>query len=209
MNKQILIAISFLYLFSATAIAENSTNAAEGFSYDYIDTSIVRYNLDTATTKTQYDGYSVYISKSLSKHIHFLGNYMDIERSNGNTLDYTGVGFGVNYPISSSTDILFDYLHYNYDESYAALDTANTGGKFNWIEPKIRHQFTDDIELSAGLLRIDFAGRPVLYKGFRAAGTYRINNDLSLKFEILKAEDKGGTTTVDADGIEFGIRYNF
>jgi len=34
MKKQILIAISFLYLFSATAIAENSTNAAEGFSYD-------------------------------------------------------------------------------------------------------------------------------------------------------------------------------
>ena len=49
MNKHLFAALSFIYFFSATAIAENSTNAAEGFSYDYIDTSIVRYNLESIT----------------------------------------------------------------------------------------------------------------------------------------------------------------
>jgi len=207
MKKQILLALSFTYLFSATAIAENSTNAAEGFSYDYIDTSIVRYNLDTATTKTQYDGYSVYISKSLSKHIHFLGNYMDIERSNGNTLDYTGVGFGVNYPINNSTDILIDYLHYKWKAASNDLTPSSTTGKINSLEPKIRHQFTDDIELNAGLVRIDFAGSTTIYKGFKAGGIYRINNDLSLKFEASRAERS--PSPLDMDSKEFGIRYNF
>jgi len=208
MNKHLFAAISFLYLFSATAIAENSTNAAEGFSYDYIDVSLIRYDLDTATSKANYDGYSVYISKSLSNNVHLLGHYMDLEwASASQNLDFTGAGIGVNYPINNSTDILIDYLHYKWKAASNDLTPSSTTGKINSLEPKIRHQFTDDIELNAGLVRIDFAGSTTIYKGFKAGGIYRINNDLSLKFEASRAERS--PSPLDMDSKEFGIRYNF
>jgi hypothetical protein len=201
-NNFKLLALATITVFTSNSIL------AEELSYDYIDTSFIRYDLKSTSTTSTYDGYSVSVSKNLSKNIHLLGGYMDLEMDNGNTLDFKSIGFGMNYPINKSTDIVIDYLHYKYDESYPAITTASSGGMINSIEPEIRHQFSDDIELNVGLLWRNFAGRPITYKGFGAEAIYTINNDLSLKFGISREKDSS-SSTVDSDGSEFGIRYHF
>jgi hypothetical protein len=201
-NKFNLLILTTITVFTSGSIL------AEELSYDYIDTTIVRYDLESSTSTVNYDGYFLNVSKTLSKNIHLLGGYMDLERDNGNTLGFKSIGFGMNYPINKSTDIVIDYLHYKYEESYAAITTANAAGRINSIEPEIRHQFSDDIELNAGLIWQNFAGRDITFKGLSAGALYRINNDLSFKFSISRAKDSS-STTVDWDGREFGIRYHF
>ena len=192
----------------AILILPTSINAEE-FSYDYIDIGIERDDLEASTRGSLYEGYFVYVSKTLSKNIHLLGSYIDSEKSDGNTLDSKYIGFGVNYPINKSTDIVVDYLHYKYKGTYKYLtSTYSSGGRVNSIEPEIRHQFTDDIELNTGLIWQNFAGRPVTYKGLSAGAIYRINNDLSLNYKIGRAKDSA-SNTLDWEHREFGIRYHF
>ena len=69
-------------------------------------------------------------------------------------------------------------------------------------------QIGDDIELNAGVIWRNFAGRAITYKGISAGAIYKLNNNLSFKFRISKAKDSA-SNTVDWDGSEFGIRYHF
>jgi hypothetical protein len=201
------IALASLYFFSSSVIAEDSTNTVEGFSYDYID--INSYDLDFNSADA-YEGYSVFISKSLSKNLHLLGRFTDSKDAGigntGDTLDSSRIGFGVNYPINSSTDFVVDYLYDKYYYTYVARLDAK--GKANIISSKIRHQFTDDIELNAGLQRIDIVANPILFKGYSVGGLYRISDNISLNVEITSLKDSS-PTTVDVDTKEFGIRYYF
>jgi len=174
---------------------------AESFNYDYIDTNIIRYDLESSTSKSHYDGYLVSVSKSVSEYVHLLGAYTDIERGNGLTLDFKSIGVGINYPIYKGTDIVVNYLHNKWNES-------STSGIFNSIEFGIRNQFSDDLELNSSLGRHDFAGRSILFKAFSIGAIYKINNDLSLKFKAFRARDSA-SNTVDWDGREIGIRYYF
>ena len=200
-NNFKLLALATITVFTSDSIL------AEELSYDYIDTSIIRYDLGTSTINYDYDGYLLYGSKSLSKNIHLLGGFIDVEHSDG-TLSFKSIGFGVNYPINKSTDVVIDYLHHTYEQSYSRIGVSNTSGMVNSIEPEIRHQFSDDIELNAGVIWRNFAGRAITYKGISAGAIYKLNNNLSFKFRMSKAKDSA-SNTVDWDGSEFGIRYHF
>ncbi len=203
-NKFNLLVLTTISAFTSGSIL------AEELSYDYIDTTIVRYDLKSTSTTFTYDGYSVSVSKKLFKNVHLLGSYLDLEKGNENTIGFKSIGFGMNYPINKSTDIVFDYLHFNWEQSHTSSNSVTTKGEgiINSIEPEIRHQFSDDIELNAGLVYRNIAGLDITYKGLSAGAIYRINNNFSLKFKIFSAKDSA-SNTVDWNGKEFGIRYHF
>ena len=182
--------------------------AKSEFSYDYIDTSIWRQEASlNGIHLERYDGYLVSVSKALTENIHLLGSYMDSENSNGDALDNKAMGFGVNYPINKNTDIVIDYTHLKYYFSY--VNQTNIGGRFNSIDANILHQFSDDIELSAGLIRNNKAGGVIVYKGYNVGAKYRINSNLSLRFKIQGLKDSKSPNSVDVDAKELGIRYYF
>ena len=189
---------------------------AESFNYDYIDTNIIRYDLESSTSKSHYDGYLVSASMSVSDNIHLLAEYTNTndDSLSGNltlNLDFKTVGFGANYPLFKyeNTDIVVDFLHTRWNNSLNGTSiSASAGGKFNSIDVGIRNQFSDNLEINARLERHDLAGDNNLYKAFSAGAIYKINNNFSLKFKGFRAKDSEANST-DWDGREIGIRYYF
>lgn len=188
---------------------------SEGFNYDYIDTSIIRYDLEWPTSKAHYDGYLVSASKSVSDNIHLLLDYTNTTRDS-DPLDYDfdlkTIGFGANYPLLKyeNTDIVVDFLHSRWESAVTsgASISSRSSGKFNSIEIGIRNQFTDSLEITAGLERHDFVGDSILYKGFSAGAIYKINDNFSLKLKGIRVKDSAPNTT-DWGMSEIGIRYYF
>ena len=194
-----------------TLLALGISNMAysEGFSYDYIDTGIIRYNFKSPTNSWHYEGYLVSASKSASKNVYLLGAYKNLERTNGDTHNATSIGIGVHYPINNSSDVIANYVNTNFDETYSSIYTTSpTGGRYTTIGLGIRHQFSDDLELNTNLERLDLANSPALVESFALGAIYKINNDLSLKFGT-SVGSPSGITLQDFDTTEFGIRYNF
>ena len=186
---------------------------AEEISYDYIDTSIWMQELSGITPIEVYKGISMTFSKSLSKHIHVLGLIIVSEQKNEDAFDSKSIGFGAHYSINKSTDIVLIYSHLKYHYIYRKAPylefRAFKGGRFNSIDAKILHQFSDDIEMSVGLIRDDEATLNLLYKGYSVGAKYRINNNLSLRFEMGGLKDSKSTISADKDFSKIGIRYNF
>jgi hypothetical protein len=187
---------------------------SEEFNYDYIDTSIIRYDLDSIQ-KSHYDGYLVSASKSVSDNIHLLAEYTNTDStlsSKDYNLDFKTIGFGANYPLLKyeNTDIVVDFLHTRWENAVTAgaLISSTSSGKFNSIEIGIRNQFSDSLEITAGLERHDFVGTSYLYKAFSAGAIYKINDNFSLKLKGVRAKDSS-PDTVDWDASEIGIRYYF
>jgi len=186
---------------------------AEEISYDYIDTNIWMQELSGITPAEVYKGFSMTFSKSLSKHIHVLGSMIDSEKKNEDAFDSKSIGFGAHYSINESTDFVLIYSHHKYYFTYwnrhATGSSKNKGGRVNSIDAKILYQFSDDIEMSVGLIRDDEATLDLLYKGYSVGAKYRINNNLSLRFEMGSLKDSKSTISADEDFSEIGIRYNF
>jgi hypothetical protein len=184
-----------------------SINAKE-ISYDFIDTSYYWQQESNSTTKFEkWDGYYLTLNKSLNENIYLVGVLGDISKSNGDQVDYKGLGFGVHFPVNDKTDIALEYEHFLYDFDYVAQ--TDVDGIYNIIYAKILHQLSDDIEVTAGVGRADLAGSKILFIEPLVGARYKVNEDFSLSFEIGKAKDSKVATTVDVEERRFGIRYNF
>jgi len=181
---------------------------AEEISYDFIDTSYYSQQSSFSTTTFEkWDGYYITLNKSLNENIYLLGVMGDISKSNGDQVDYKGLGFGVHFPINDKTDIALEYEHLVYDFDYVAQ--TDIDGIYNITYAKILHQFSETIEVTAGLGRADLAGAKMLYIEPLVGARYEINDNFSLSFEIGRAKDSKVATSVDVEERRFGIRYNF
>jgi hypothetical protein len=181
---------------------------AEDISYDFIDSGYYSQQSSFSTTTFEkWDGYYITLNKSLNENIYLLGVLGDISKSNGDQVDYKGLGFGVHFPINDKTDIALEYEHLAYDFDYVAQ--TDIGGIYNITYAKILHQFSETIEVTAGLGRADKAGSKMLFIEPFLGTRYKINDNFSLSFEIGRAKDSKVATSVDVEERRFGIRYNF
>ena len=184
---------------------------AEEINYDYLDTNYWSHKLSgqAGIASSTYDGYRVSLSKAISKNIHVLASYIDADKSNRDAVVSKSLGFGINYPIDKKTDFVFEYSHLNVVHSYPSLGNINIKTLINSIESKINHQFSDDIELMAGLIRNDHAGEANLYIGYSASAKYRVNDDFSIKYEIQSIKDSKVVNSGDIVTTELGLSYSF
>tara|TARA_B100000959_G_scaffold12294_1_gene12196 strand:+ start:197 stop:799 length:603 start_codon:yes stop_codon:yes gene_type:complete len=188
-------------------IIPTSINAKE-ISYDFIDTGYYwQQSSFSTTTFEKWDGYYITLNKSLNENIYLLGGLGDVSKSNGDQVDYKGLGFGVHFAINDKTDIALEYEHLHYDFDY--VSQTDVDGIYNITYVKILHQLSDDIEVTAGVGRADLAGRKILFIEPLVGARYKINDNFSLSFEIGNAKDSKVATSVDVEERRFGIRYNF
>ena len=182
---------------------------AEEISYDYVDANYWSHKLSAqgSVADATYDGYKVSLSKSISENIHVLATYIDADKTNGDDVVSKSMGFGINYPINEKTDFVLEYSHYNVVHSYVSLSSVKT--LINSIESKINHQFSDDLQLMAGLIRNDHTGDTNLYSGYSASAKYKINDDFSIKYEIQSIKDSKVANSADIVTNELGISYSF
>ena len=181
---------------------------AEDISYDYIDSFYWSHTLSgRSVADSTYDGYKVLISKAVSSNIHFLASYTDADKSNGDAVVNKSMGFGINYPINKKTDFVFEYSHLNVVHSYVSSNSNKT--LINSMESKINHQFSDDLELMAGLIRNDHTGDTNLYSGYSASAKYKVNDNFSIKYEMQSIKDSKVVNSADIVTNELGISYSF
>ena len=185
-----------------------SINAKE-ISYDYVDANYWSHKLSAqgSVADSTYDGYKVSLSKAMSKNIHLLVSYIDADKSNGDAVVSKSMGFGINYPINEKTDFVLEYSHYNVVHSYVSFSSVET--LINSIESKINHQFSDDLQLMAGLIRNDHTGDTNLYSGYSASAKYKINDDFSIRYEIQNIKDSKIANSADIATNELGISFSF
>ena len=184
---------------------------AEEINYDYLESIYWSHEISSGSTSANgtYDGYKVSLSKAIAKNIHILASYTDADKTNKDAVVNKSMGFGINYPINKKTDFVFEYSHLNVVHSYPSLGNINIKTLINSIESKINHQFSDDIELMAGLIRNDHAGEANLYIGYSASAKYRVNDDFSIKYEIQSIKDSKVVNSGDIVTTELGLSYSF
>ena len=182
---------------------------AEDISYEYVDANYWSHKLSAqgSVADSTYDGYKVSLSKAISKNIHLLVSYIDADKSNGDAVVSKSMGFGINYPINEKTDFVLEYSHYNVLHSYVSLSNIKT--LINSIESKINHQFSDDLELMAGLIRNDHTGDTNLYSGYSASAKYKVNDNFSIKYEMQSIKDSKVVNSADIVTNELGVSYSF
>ena len=100
-----------------------------------------------------------------------------------------------------------EYSHYNVLHSYVSLSNIKT--LINSIESKINHQFSDDLQLMAGLIRNDHTSSLILYNGYSASAKYKINENFSIRYEMQSIKDSKVANTADIATNELGISYSF
>ncbi len=137
MNKQILITISFFYLFSATAIAKE-------FSYDYVEISA------GTTNSKHYDNlYSISISKPISENLSlkgrvesYYGDWNDPGEYEELEMDGYSVGAEYNNTINLSTDFIAsaEYVRHNYKQT--CTPTTGTCGTYSDATPSFNFVIT-------------------------------------------------------------------
>ena len=182
---------------------------AEDISYEYVDANYWSHKLSAqgSVADSTYDGYKVSLSKAISKNIHLLVSYIDADKSNGDAVVSKSMGFGINYPINEKTDFVLEYSHYNVVHSYVSFSNIKT--LINSIESKINHQFSDDLELMAGLIRNDHTGDTNLYSGYSASAKYKVNDNFSIKYEMQSIKDSKVVNSADIVTNELGVSYSF
>ena len=181
---------------------------AEDISYDYVDANYWSHKLSAqgSVADSTYDGYKVSLSKAISKNIHVLATFIDADKSNGDDVVSKSLGFGINYPMNKKTDFVFEYSHFDVVHSYVSFKAKTL---INSIEAKINHQFSDDLQLMAGLIRNDHTGDTNLYSGYSASAKYKINDDFSIKYEMQSIKDSKVANSADIVTNELGISYSF
>ena len=182
---------------------------AEEINYDYLDTNYWSHKLSgqAGIASSTYDGYKVSLSKAISKNIHVLATYIDADKTNGDDVVSKSLGFGINYPMNKKTDFVFEYSHFDVVHSYVSFSSAKT--LINSIEAKINHQFSEDLELMAGLIRNDHTSSLILYNGYSASAKYKINENFSIRYEMQSIKDSKVANTADIATNELGISYSF
>ena len=182
---------------------------AEEINYDYLDTNYWSHKLSgqAGIAISTYDGYKVSLSKAISKNIHVLATYIDADKTNGDDVVSKSLGFGINYPMNKKTDFVFEYSHFDVVHSYVSFSSAKT--LINSIEAKINHQFSEDLELMAGLIRNDHTSSLILYNGYSASAKYKINENFSIRYEMQSIKDSKVANTADIATNELGVSYSF
>jgi hypothetical protein len=159
---------------------------AEKFSYDYVDVGYTHWDVKTSTSDLNYSGYAVKGIKEVSGNIHVFGEYMDIKKSEDNVdLAFKTFGMGLHQPLSIDTDIVIDIYKTNWNSVASASE-----GNFNSGEVKLRHNFSDDLELS---VNYEKHSATIGYDGFSVGAIQKINNDLSVGLDYASLNSSDST----------------
>ena len=189
--KNILNIVALTIFLSTSAIAE--------FSYDYIDAGYTHSDVKTSTSDLNYNGYIVKGVKQINNNTHIFGEYLDIERSDNVGLIFKTVGVGMHHPLSVDTDLVVDVYRTKWNSI-----TSTSDGNFNSGEVKLRHNFSDDLELS---VNYEKHNTTTGYDGFSIGAVQKINNDFLavLDYASLNRSD----STVDWDMTTLSFRHYY
>jgi len=207
--KKLLSTIAILSVFSPVFAVEESN-----FSYDYMEVGYSYWGMDGSTSDRHYDGYKVKASKSITENIYLSAGYLNVSRETSSStteLDEKFLGGGVHYPLSGDTDIILDFSHIKTTGKYEYSDGSYSDSIedcINFASIGMRHQLFDDLEMTAAIERLDWAGKDILYSGVRVGAIQEITKDLSLGFSIAELKDSA-SNTVDWTDILLGIRYYY
>lgn len=183
---------------SLSLLALSSSVLAEKFSYDYIDVGYTHSDVKTSTSDLNYNGYIVKGVKQINDNTHVFGDYLDIERSDNIGVTFKTVGAGTHHSLSMNTDLVIDVYRTKWDSI-----TSTSSGNFNSGEVKLRHNFSDDLELSVNYEKHN----TILYDGFSIGAVQKVNNDflVVLDYASLNRSD----STVDWDMTTLSFRHYY
>lgn len=159
----------------------NIVFAEKTFSYDYVDAGYTHSDVETSTSSLDYNGYKVKGVKEMTDNIHVLGEYMDIERSDNIGLTFKTLGMGIHQSLDINTDLVIDVYRTKWDSI-----TTTSNGHFNSGEVKLRHGFSDNLELSLNYEKHNTTSGG--YDGFSVGAIKKINNNLSMVFDYASLD---------------------
>lgn len=184
---------------SLSLLALSSTVLAEKFSYDYVDVGYTHSDVKTSTSDLNYNGYIVKGVKQINDNTHVFGEYLDIERSDNIGLTFKTIGVGAHHPLNVSTDLVLDVYRTKWDSI-----TSTSNGNFNSGEVKLRHNFSDDLELS---VNYEKHNTTTGYDGFSVGAVQKISNDLLIVFDYASLNRSDSTVDWDMTTLSFRHYY--
>ena len=180
--------------------ASNIVFAEKSFNYNYIDVGYTHSDVKMATSNLNYDGYVVKGVKEVADNIHILGEYMNIERStNTINLDFKTFGMGVHQPLSVDTDLVVDVYKTNWNNIASTAD-----GDFNSGEVKLRHNFSDDLELS---VNYEKHNTTIGYDVFSIGAIQRVNNNFLIRLDYASLNRSDSAVDWDMTTLSFRHYY--
>jgi len=184
---------------SLSLLAFSSAVLAEEFSYDYVDVGYTHSDVKTSTSDLNYNGYVVKGVKQMTDNIHMLGEYMDIKRTDNVKLAFKTIGIGVHQSVRADTDLVVDVYRTKWDSV-----TSASSGNFNSGEVKLRHNFSDNLEL---LVNYEKHNTTTGYDGFSFGAVKKISNDFSVVFDYASLNRSDSTVDWDMTTLSFRHYY--
>ena len=181
-------------------ITSNFVFAEKTFSYDFVEAGYTHSDVKTSTSNLNYNGYKVKGVKEVASNIHVLGEYMNIERSDNTGLSFKTLGLGLHQSLSVDTDLVVDVCR----TKWTSITDASNNGNFNSGEIKLRHNFSDDLELS---LNYEKHNTATGYDGFSVGAVKKINNNLSMVFDYASLNRSDSTVDWDMSTLSFRRYY--
>lgn len=145
MARSILLII--LAMFSASA-------AAQGLSYNYVQGSYGRVDLDDSTFNADGDGLGINGSYAFSENFHLAGEYQTAEMDSGVDLSLLEINLGYHATISENLDLVAQIGYLNVDVDASGIVAADDDGFL--IGGGVRAALADNVELNGGLDYVDF-----------------------------------------------------
>ena len=141
------ILLIFLVVFSASV-------GAQGLSYDYLQGSYGRVDLDDSSFSADGDGFGISGSIAFNENFHVSGEYQTAEMDFGVDLSLLEVALGYNTNISENLDLTAQVGYLNVDVDASGIVSADDDAFL--IGGGVRAMLADNVELNGGLDYIDF-----------------------------------------------------
>ena len=173
-----------------------ATPAMADISYNYVDFSYQRINIDATVFDVDGDGFGIGGSFEIAEDWFVQAGYDQADFDSGIDLDQTSIGIGYKWPTSNTRDV-FATLNYIRAErstsGFGAVDDDGLG-----LSVGIRAMPTDNVEVNAalGYVDLDDAGDNITVS---VGGLYSFNDAFAL----------GLGTEFDDDVTSYGIFGRF
>jgi len=184
---------------SLSLLAFSSAVLAEEFSYDYVDVGYTHSDVKTSTSDLNYNGYVVKGVKEVADNIHVFGEYMDIRRTDNVGLALKTIGAGYHHLVSVDIDLVIDVYRTKWND----VNDPTNSGNFNSGKVKLRHNFSDDLELLINYEKHN----TIDYDGFSIGAVKKINNDFSVVFDYASLNRSDSTVDWDMTTLSFRHYY--